>query len=166
MHGNVRLTSLALAILPLFAACLLIGTANHLYSGLYFGWLWDYGYGDAPLGSRLFWAALTVLDPVVAVLLLVRPRIRIACAAILILVDVLHNSVYVAANHQWLETFYLGQVGFLLLSAALAPFAWAYSPGIKPSGVHTGSWRRCRSAPVRPALRRACRPRCRPAGRS
>lgn len=129
--------SLAFAIRLLFAACLLIGTANHLYSGLHFGWFWDYGYGDAPLGSRLFWAALTVLDPVVAVLLLVRPRTGIACAAILILIDVLHNSVYVAAHHQWLETFYLGQVGFLLLIAVLGPFAWAHSPGIRPSSART-----------------------------
>lgn len=131
-------SSLALAFRILLATCLLAGTANHLYSSLHFGWLWDYGYGDAPLGSRLFWAALTVLDPVVAVLLLCKPRTGIACAAILIVVDVLHNSVYVAAHRQWLETFYLGQVGFLLLVAVLGPFAWAHSLAVKPSGARTG----------------------------
>ena len=134
----MKRSSLALAIRILLAACLLVGTVNHVYSGLHFGWLWDYGYGDASMASRVFWAALTVADPVVAALLLGKPRIGIACAAILILVDVLHNTWYVAAHHQWLETFYLGQVGFLLLVAALGPFAWAHSPAIRPSSARTG----------------------------
>lgn len=32
-----------------------------------------------------------------------------------------HNSWYVALNHQWLETFYLSQVAFLVLVLIVSP---------------------------------------------
>lgn len=115
----------SLVIRVLFALCLGVATLNHLRSDFAHGLLWDYGYGaDAWLGSRIFWGALTFLDPLAVVLLFVRPNAGIALAAAIILVDVLHNGFYVALRQQWLEPFYLSQVGFLVAVVVLAPLAW------------------------------------------
>lgn len=109
----------------LFALCLLGATFNHLRSAVEQGLLWDYGYGaDTALASRIFWGALTFLDPLAAALLFVRPRWGIGLTIAIILVDVLHNSFYVAAHGQWMAPFYLSQVGFLLLVLLLSPQAW------------------------------------------
>ncbi|ALI04350.1 hypothetical protein C1Y08_25050 [Pseudomonas sp. FW306-02-F02-AA] len=116
---------LSFAIRALFAGCLLVATANHLHAGLTHGLLWDYGYGDStPWASRLFWGALTFLDPLAALLLFRNPRPGILFTAAIIVVDVIHNTFYVALNRQWLETFYISQTVFLLAVLLLAPVAW------------------------------------------
>lgn len=115
----------SLLIRLLFALCLLAATANHLRAVLDHGWLWDYGYGaQTLLASRVFWGALTVLDPLAALLLWVRPRWGLALTLGIIACDVLHNSFYVAAHGQWTQTFYLSQLGFLLAVLVLSPSAW------------------------------------------
>ena len=76
------------------------------------------------LASRVFWGALTVLDPLAALLLWVRPRWGLALTLGIIACDVLHNSFYVAAHGQWTQTFYLSQLGFLLAVLVLSPSAW------------------------------------------
>ena len=107
----------SLCIRLLFALCLLAATFNHLRAAFEHGLLWDYGYGAAtPLASRAFWGSLTLFDPLAALLLLVRPRWGLLLTLAIILLDVLHNSLYVAAHGQWLETFYLSQVCLLYTS--------------------------------------------------
>jgi len=113
------------AIRVLFACCLLVATANHLRADFQHGFFWDYGYGNgAYWASRVFWGALTILDPLAALLLFIKPRTGIALTAAIIIADVAHNTFYVAVNQQWLEPFYLSQVAFLLAVLLLSPVAW------------------------------------------
>ncbi|CAM2157566.1 hypothetical protein ABLT15_34815 [Paraburkholderia tropica] len=108
----------------LFALCLLAATFNHARAILQHGLLWDYGYGNKiAFMSKVYWALLTILDPLAAVLLFVKPRSGIWLTVAIIVSDVIHNTYYVAANDQWLAPFYLGQVGFLAIVLGLAPIA-------------------------------------------
>jgi len=114
----------SIVIRTLFAVCLLAATFNHARAILQHGVLWDYGYGSKiALASRLYWAVLTILDPLAAVLLFVKPRAGIWLTVAIIVSDVIHNTYYVAANDQWLAPFYLAQVGFLVIVLGLAPVA-------------------------------------------
>lgn len=116
---------LSFAVRILFACCLFIATANHIRADVSHGLLWDYGYGpDAYLGSRIFWGALTFFDPLAALLLFIKPRAGIVLTVAIILVDVTHNTFYVALKQQWLEPFYLSQVAFLIVVFLLSPIAW------------------------------------------
>lgn len=122
---NQVMPSVSFSIRFLFACCLLVATANHVLADLQHGFLWDYGYGNgAYWASRVFWGALTIVDPLAALLLFIKPRVGIALTAAIIIVDVVHNTFYVALNRQWLEPFYLSQVAFLLAVLLLAPVAW------------------------------------------
>lgn len=117
--------SASFAIRVLFACCLLVATANHLRADFEHGIFWDYGYGNgAYRASRVFWGALTMLDPLAALLLFIKPSAGIALTAAIIIADVVHNTFYVALNRQWLEPFYLSQVAFLLTVVLLSPVAW------------------------------------------
>ncbi len=118
---------LSLAIRIVFACCLCIATVNHIHADISHGLLWDYGYGpDAYLASRIFWGALTFLDPLAALLLFTKPRTGIGFTVTIILVDVTHNTYYVALKQQWLEPFYLSQVAFLVAVFLLSPIAWIH----------------------------------------
>ncbi|WP_248742163.1 MULTISPECIES: hypothetical protein [unclassified Pseudomonas] len=117
---------LSFAIRVLFACCLLVATTNHIQAGFQHGLLWDYGYGASTfLASRVFWGTLTFLDPLAALLLFIKPMAGIILTAAIILADVVHNTYYVALNHQWLESFYLSQVAFLMVVALLSPIVWS-----------------------------------------
>jgi len=117
--------SLSFAIRVLFACCLLVATANHLRADFQHGLFWDYGYGEsAHWASRVFWGALTFLDPLAALLLFIKPRVGLALTAAIIVADVAHNTYYVALNQQWLASFYLSQVAFLIAVMLLSPVVW------------------------------------------
>jgi hypothetical protein len=118
---------LSLALRLVFAACLLGATVNHVRADIDCGLLCGYGF-DAALPSRIYWSALTVLNPLAALLLLLRPRAGLVLTFLIIASDVLNNSYYVASAHQWTNPFYLSQVGFLMLVAASAPLAWKGLP--------------------------------------
>lgn len=119
------MSRVSLSIRLLFTLCLLAATFNHLRAAVDHGLLWDYGYGaDTPLASRAFWGSLSFFDPLAALLLWVRPRWGLILTLAIIVLDVVHNSFYVAAHDQWLATFYLSQVGFGLAVLVLLPLAW------------------------------------------
>lgn len=119
------MSRVSLSIRLLFTLCLLAATFNHLRAVVDHGLLWDYGYGvDTPLASRAFWGSLSFFDPLAALLLWVRPRWGLILTLAIIVLDVVHNSFYVAAHDQWLATFYLSQVGFGLAVLVLLPLAW------------------------------------------
>ncbi len=67
------------------------GTSTHLY------WVIRHGFFSeayhSPLFSVIFWDSLTFLDPIAAVLLIVKPRLGVWLTAIIISVDVFHNSI-------------------------------------------------------------------------
>jgi hypothetical protein len=114
----------SLVIRAFFALCLLGATFNHARAIATHGLLWDYGYGsDAMLASKIFWASLTLLDPLAVLLLFVRPRVGLALTVAIIVCDVLHNGYYVARHGQWLATFYVLQVAFCVAVLALTPLA-------------------------------------------
>ncbi|WP_332878902.1 hypothetical protein [Massilia sp. S19_KUP03_FR1] len=106
-----------------YFVCLAGASVNHARANIAHGLLWD--YGGVPLVSSIFWTALTFLDPLAAILLLVRPRWGVGMTVAIIVVDVLHNS--------WLNDYldvppsaaYYAQVAFLILVASTAKIAWA-----------------------------------------
>ncbi|MBN3808690.1 hypothetical protein [Paraburkholderia sp. Ac-20347] len=123
-------------IRALFAVCLLAATFNHVHAILQNGWLWDYGYGNRiALASKIYWDALTFLDPLAALLLFVKPRLGIWLTVSIIFSDVVHNTYYVAANDQWSAPFYLAQVGFLVVVLGLAPVAMRAFPAARQAAV-------------------------------
>ena len=69
---------------------MLIGTTTHLL------WIINHGFFSAEYNARvlsmLFWDSLTFLDPIAAVLLILRPKAGIWITAIIIVADVLHNG--------------------------------------------------------------------------
>src|ERR1700735_2883275 len=73
-----------------YVLCLAAGTYTHASILVRHGWRGD--YGGKPISTVLFWSALTLLDPLVAVLLFVRPRIGITALMLLMLSDVIHNT--------------------------------------------------------------------------
>lgn len=128
----------SITIRTLFAACLLAATFNHARAILQHGLLWDYGYGSRiALASKVYWDLLTLLDPLAAILLFVRPRAGIGLTVAIIVTDIAHNTFYVAANNQWTAPFYLAQAGFLAAVLCLAPVA----ARVFPSGHKASSGR-------------------------
>jgi len=69
---------------------MLIGTTTHLL------WITNHGFFSAEYNagvlSMLFWDTLTILDPIAAVLLILRPKAGIWMTGIIIVADVLHNG--------------------------------------------------------------------------
>ena len=122
----------------IWAACLLIGGLNHARILLRHGLCWDYG-GVAP-ASAVYWSSLTILDPLVAALLFVRPRLGIAATILLIVSNVIHN-LYVTAQFAPPGEFLpraanfamISQILFMLLVAATARLAWSGVPNGPPA---------------------------------
>lgn len=120
----------SMIVRSLWAACLLIGGINHARTLLLHGLSWD--YGGVGWASAAYWSSLTILDPLVAALLFIRPKIGILSTILLIFTNVIHNLAVtarfapegefvlrVAAN-----PLLLSQIGFMLFVAATAPTAW------------------------------------------
>jgi hypothetical protein len=114
----------------LWAACLLIGGLNHARILLRHGLSWDYGGIGWP--SAAYWTSLTILDPIAAALLFLRPKVGIVSAILLIATNVIHNLAISARyapeeNLLTLATanpFIISQIGFLLFVGATARIAW------------------------------------------
>jgi hypothetical protein len=71
------------------AAGFTIGTVTHTLHLFNLGWI---VFDDAPVWMNVYWTALTVLDPLAAVLLIYRRPIGLALGAAIILSDVAINS--------------------------------------------------------------------------
>lgn len=76
-------------IRSIWAACLLIAGLNHARILLQHGWFWD--YHGASLASTIYWSSLTFIDPLVAALLFVRPKIGVPATVVVITTNVVHN---------------------------------------------------------------------------
>jgi hypothetical protein len=107
-----------------YAVCLLVATCTHVLIVVTHGLLWD--YDGAPIFTRIYWTSLTFLDPLAAVLLLVRPRAGILLTLAIIVSDVAHNTWLmqrsVAAD--WRDFRYVSQVAFLLFVLLTISRAW------------------------------------------
>lgn len=111
-----------------YALCLAGATINHVRAVLTYGWLRH----DVPLATAVYWSSLTVLDPVAALLLFIRPRVGVALTVAIILSDAAHN-LWFRATHplsaSFIEDvtssfFMMSQVAFLMFVAFTAPMAW------------------------------------------
>lgn len=70
---------------------MLVGTTTHLIWIIHNGFLSE--KYNVHVFSRFFWDSLTFLDPLAAVLLILKPKTGIWITAIIIVVDVLHNGI-------------------------------------------------------------------------
>jgi hypothetical protein len=109
----------SLVLRAIYAICLLAATCTHIAMLARHGLLWD--YGGAHLLSRVYWTSLTVLDPLAALLLFVRPRVGLILTVLIIASDVLHNTLVGVPP---LNAMYLSQVAFLLFVASTVYVAW------------------------------------------
>lgn len=120
----------SLIVRSIWAACLLIGGLNHARILFQHGILWD--YGGVGWASAAYWSSLTIIDPLVAALLFVRPRIGIVATVVLIVTNVVHNLAVTAQNVPEGELltravsspFLIIQIGFMIFVGATVRLAW------------------------------------------
>ena len=115
-------------IRSVYALCLFGATFNHVRAIIAHGIIPAF----LPLPSAVYWSSLTLLDPLAAVLLFVRPRLGIILTAVIIVSNVVHNLWFTAeydAAGLSLEMilhrpFLLMQLLFLVFVGLTAPIAW------------------------------------------
>jgi hypothetical protein len=112
-----------------WAACLLMAGLNHARLLVQHGLFWDYG-GLNPI-SAAYMTGLTLIDPLVAALLFIRPRAGIVATVILIVTNVIHNlatTAHFAPAGEFLtrasHPITLSQIAFMLFVVATARIAW------------------------------------------
>jgi hypothetical protein len=119
----------SILIRSIWAACLLIAGINHARLIVQHGLFWDYGGLNSI--SAAYMTGLTLLDPLVAVLLFIRPKVGIVATVVLIVTNVIHNLATIAhfaptgefltrASHPAT----LSQITFMLFVVATARIAW------------------------------------------
>jgi hypothetical protein len=87
---RTTLVRLAWAIRIVWIFCLAAGTYNHSLILIHHGW--DWRYGGMPIGAVIFWTSLTLLDPLVAILLFLKPKLAAIMLMILMAGDVANNT--------------------------------------------------------------------------
>jgi hypothetical protein len=119
----------SILIRSIWAACLLIAGINHARLIVQHGLFWDYG-GLNPI-SAAYMTGLTLLDPLVAALLFIKPKVGIVATIVLIVTNVIHNVGRVAHFAQAGEfltrvshPITLSQIVFMLFVVATARSAW------------------------------------------
>ena len=128
-----------------WAACLLIGGLNHARILLQHGLLWD--YGGVAWASAAYWSSLTIIDPLAAALLFVRPRPGIVTTVVLIVTNVVHNLAITAQNtpdgelltRALSSPFIISQIVFMVFVGATARIAWngtGSSTRLQPNAMH------------------------------
>jgi hypothetical protein len=124
----------SLILRAIYALCLALATLTHVIFDLRYGLLLQ---GLEPLGYpafvRMYWASLTFLDPLCALLLFIRPRAGVTLCAGIIVTDVLNNS-WVGYHRSKIDLGYILQVVFLIFVVTTAKSAWhGLSPNSKIS---------------------------------
>jgi hypothetical protein len=120
----------SIVVRSIWAACLLVAGLNHARLLVEHGLSWDYG-GLNPI-SAAYQSSLTFIDPLVAALLFIRPRVGIVATVVLIVTNVAHNLA-VAAHSAPAGEFLtrashpitLSQIGFMLFVLGTVRIAWA-----------------------------------------
>jgi hypothetical protein len=99
----------------------LVGTTTHTLDILTGG---TAVYAAFPLGVRIFWISLVLLDPAVVLLLLLRQRVGVV-SGVLVMVSDLVVNLAVALGIGGLSIFGLvSQIAFGLFVIVTAPFLW------------------------------------------
>jgi hypothetical protein len=119
-----------------YALCLLAATCTHVWIVATHGLFWD--YGGAPVLSRIYWTSLTLLDPLGAVLLFLRPKVGILLALAIIISDVAHNTwlMWRIIGVDWLNLMYVSQVVFLVFVLLTASQAWKVPRSVRATHAH------------------------------
>jgi hypothetical protein len=113
----------------IWAACLLVAGLNHARLLVRHGLSWD--YGGPNLISAAYQSSLTLVDPLVAALLFIKPRVGIAATVVLIVTNVIHYlaiTAHFAPAGEFLtrasHPIILSQITFMLFVVATARTAW------------------------------------------
>lgn len=104
-----------------YAICLASATFNHARIVLTHGLTYD--YGGLPLSICFFWTALTFIDPLAAVLLMIRPLFGLALTAAIIVSDVVINS-WVGLTYGFDIPSFFAQALFLVFVMCTVRIAW------------------------------------------
>src|SRR2546429_107534 len=80
----------------IYAICMLGGASTHAAMLWQHGLFWD--YGGVPQLTQVYWTSLTFLDPLVATLLFVYPRVGLVATLAIISSDVAHNLWFFERN--------------------------------------------------------------------
>jgi hypothetical protein len=119
----------SIVIRMVWAACLLIAGLNHARLLIQHGFFWDYGGLNAV--SAAYMTGLTLLDPLVAALLFIRPKVGIVATVVLIVTNVIHNLATIAhfaPAGEFLtrvsHPITLSQMAVMLFVVATARIAW------------------------------------------
>jgi len=116
-------TSSANTVRAVWALCLLVGTSFHIVDLVRSGG----AYPGYPLGTVVFWNALTVLDPLAAALLFWRPRHGVLATLAIMLTDVAHNVWAVVTYDAWVWPVAM-QTAFLAFVLFTAHLIWRVPP--------------------------------------
>jgi hypothetical protein len=117
---RTTLVRLSLAIRIIYMTCLAVATHNHAVVLIRHGWGWN--YGGMPIGTIVFWTSLALLDPLVAVVLFLKPKPAVIMLVILMVSDVAHNTwvilryggeVWMVAAQWIFLVFVLTTIGFV-----------------------------------------------------
>ena len=111
-----------------WASCLAIGTCTHIFALIKNGG----NYNSIPLASAIFWNSLTILDPLAAALLYLRPRVGVTATMAIMISDVAHNT-WVVATFGGIVWMVVAQAAFLLLVLASAHLIWRAAPDLRIS---------------------------------
>ena len=119
----------SIVVRSVWAACLLVAGLNHARLLVRHGLSWDYG-GLNPI-SAAYQSSLTLIDPLVAALLFIKPRVGIVATIVLIVTNVTHNlatTAHFAPAGEFLtrasHPITLSQIAFMLFVVATARIAW------------------------------------------
>jgi hypothetical protein len=119
----------SIIVRSIWAACLLGAGLNHARLLVQHGLTWDYG-GLNPI-SATYQSSLTLIDPLVAALLFIKPKVGVPATVVLIVTNVIHNLATI--NHfsppgEFLtrasHPITLSQIGFMVFVVATAQIAW------------------------------------------
>ena len=99
-----------------------VGTCTHLENSLRAGYL---PLPRQPFAFNLYWTALTLLDPLAATLLVVRPRAGLVLSVLIMLSDISINAyAFPPSGAIHTEWPFLLQVAFALFLFGVTPYCW------------------------------------------
>jgi hypothetical protein len=124
----------SIIVRSIWAACLLVAGLNHARLLVQHGLFFDYGGLNSI--SAIYQTSLTLLDPLAAALLFIRPKHGIVATMVLIITNVMHNLAtiaHLAPEGEFLarasHPITLSQCGFMLFVLATARIAWRGAEG-------------------------------------
>jgi hypothetical protein len=117
------------AVRALWVVGFVVGTTTHAVDLVVGG---SNVYSDFPLGVRLFWVALTLLDPAVVVLIVLRRRSGIVLGSAVIIADIVVNWTAFAVVGGLSVFGVVSQSLFAVLIVVTARPLWTWFASVEP----------------------------------